>query len=903
MRKFLIILCTLLPICAFAQFNRGDNAIPGAIKVYPGDHWTGSDMCAKIGAAVSANPGSVIDATQYSGTQVCTAAHATTMLFGSGQGGALYLGNVQLYIDGAANFSDGNGSGVGTPALILPNKWGALQGVSRGGTGTAGTTISVCTGSGTPAPACTTAFPVRSFSITTTSVVSNTMTINATGVTTSNVYVGEYAQVNGSGTTAENRMYKVLTVGSGTITVTVNSGTSACASSCGTLYLGTPVLGMAEPATGAYNNSSCAGNCNSFGEQIVNIAINCQYQNGCIGIQNLYANENSYLNGFLITNSPFLGLDVHGNVSQHSGPFKNGEIYTGAPRTTQNITSIACSAGTCTITWASSNAYTTGQWINIGGTSVAGCNSRVQLASATTFSATTYAGTCATSTGGTGTQEASCQEGTTAIAMGDIDHGPIEDVTYNMNAACQKQALSGAIIDAANQEISGDSHAEGWTDDVLIGFNAASSSPRVVDFSCQVPGNPGTNCVHVSGNFKSGTTPTSDYNFQNIRRQSGTTNNILDDVLGYAITDTFVACYAADWNNTVGFWGLSSCNPAVGVEHPWYKSFPNTGPSSFATNEGAIWESNGTGSPWVFRQGGASTVFNMVGASSLLSGTAGTVTCSDGTGWGITTSGCSGGGGSGTINAATQYSLPYYSAAGSATTLSGVTAATTPASVPQTFVSIPTSGGAATAPILQLAGVLPNAQTGTTYTVAVTDRAGYVSFSNAASIAVTLPQAGSTGFGTNFVFVACDIGAGTATITPTTSTISYSSGSGYTSGASSLALQTGDCAWIYSDNTNYFAIAFLTGRVASGTITLPTTAIASNTCTLATATATGATTADTLSWSPNADIHSVTGYGGTSGFLTIYPYITANTANLNVCNFTGSSITPGAVTVNFRINR
>jgi hypothetical protein len=161
--------------------------------------------------------------------------------------------------------------------------------------------------------------------------------------------------------------------------------------------------------------------------------------------------------------------------------------------------------------------------------------------------------------------------------------------------------------------------------------------------------------------------------------------------------------------------------------------------------------------------------------------------------------------GAGTVNSASQYSLPYYSAAGSSNTLSGISGPTTPNSVPQFFTETPSSG-AAVAPIFQLAGVPTNAQGGTSYTFAATDRASYVTFSNASAIAVTLPQAGSSGFGSNFVVVACDIGAGTATITPTTSTISYTTGSTYTSAASSLALSTGNCAWIYSDNTNYFAI-------------------------------------------------------------------------------------------------
>lgn len=113
-------------------------------------------------------------------------------------------------------------------------------------------------------------------------------------------------------------------------------------------------------------------------------------------------------------------------------------------------------------------------------------------------------------------------------------------------------------------------------------------------------------------------------------------------------------------------------------------------------------------------------------------------------------------------------------------------------------------------------GVVTNAQTGASYTYLATDRAGYVSFSNGGAIAVTLPQAGSAGFASNWVNVSCDIGAGTATITPTISTISYSTGAAYTSAAASLPLATGQCAWIYSDNSNYFAIVRAGAAAGSG---------------------------------------------------------------------------------------
>ena len=143
-----------------------------------------------------------------------------------------------------------------------------------------------------------------------------------------------------------------------------------------------------------------------------------------------------------------------------------------------------------------------------------------------------------------------------------------------------------------------------------------------------------------------------------------------------------------------------------------------------------------------------------------------------------------------------------YQGASVPTRLAGPTG---PNGVPQVLTDIPSSG-AAVAEAWAPGGVVPDPQTGTTYTIAATDRLSYVTFSNASAIAVTLPQAGTTGFTSNFAFIACDIGAGTATITPTTSTISFSTGSAYTSAASSMALTTGQCGWFYSDNTNYFVV-------------------------------------------------------------------------------------------------
>lgn len=64
-----------------------------------------------------------------------------------------------------------------------------------------------------------------------------------------------------------------------------------------------------------------------------------------------------------------------------------------------------------------------------------------------------------------------------------------------------------------------------------------------------------------------------------------------------------------------------------------------------------------------------------------------------------------------------------------------------------------------------------NAQTGTTYTVLATDFGKVLTFANGSAIAVTLPVATTANFPDGGCFTLVTIGAGTVTVTPTTSTI------------------------------------------------------------------------------------------------------------------------------------
>lgn len=167
-----------------------------------------------------------------------------------------------------------------------------------------------------------------------------------------------------------------------------------------------------------------------------------------------------------------------------------------------------------------------------------------------------------------------------------------------------------------------------------------------------------------------------------------------------------------------------------------------------------------------------------------------------------------------------------------------------------------------------------------------------------------LPAAAATGFilGTNTAgdvvqtFVASN-GAGNVLLSAGTAAIA--SGKTLTVGNSYTTTATDGSTVAFSGGGT------VSYTVASGASALGTSAIASGACaTVVTTAATGTATTDTIEAVFNADPTGVTGYVPSSnGMLSIISYPTANNVNFKTCNNTSSSVTPGAITLNWRVVR
>jgi hypothetical protein len=169
------------------------------------------------------------------------------------------------------------------------------------------------------------------------------------------------------------------------------------------------------------------------------------------------------------------------------------------------------------------------------------------------------------------------------------------------------------------------------------------------------------------------------------------------------------------------------------------------------------------------------------------------------------------------------------------------------------------------------------------------------------TVTVTLPSACTTG---GVIFIQ-NVSATAATLTA--GSITYNGPSTLTQ-YQSVSLQY--------DGTNLNASyppassvlntsATFTQTIGSGTAAMGTSAITSGTCaTAVTVAASGVATTDTITYTPNANPTGTTGYApSASGSLYIWAYPTAGNVNFAVCNPSSGSITPGALTLNWRVVR
>lgn len=170
-----------------------------------------------------------------------------------------------------------------------------------------------------------------------------------------------------------------------------------------------------------------------------------------------------------------------------------------------------------------------------------------------------------------------------------------------------------------------------------------------------------------------------------------------------------------------------------------------------------------------------------------------------------------------------------------------------------------------------------------------------------------LPLANITGFGTGIATaLGVNVGSAGAPIlfngaggTPSSMTGTNITGVPIGSGISGLGTGVATAAAVNGGSAGALGTLFATGTKA-----LATGAIASTACATDTVAITSLATTDVPLIGFNADVTASTGYAPvTTGGLAIYVWPTAGQLNIKACNPTSSSITPSAITLNYRVFR
>ena len=171
-----------------------------------------------------------------------------------------------------------------------------------------------------------------------------------------------------------------------------------------------------------------------------------------------------------------------------------------------------------------------------------------------------------------------------------------------------------------------------------------------------------------------------------------------------------------------------------------------------------------------------------------------------------------------------------------------------------------------------------------------------------------LPVGGITGFGTGVgTALGTNVGSagsfvvnGGALGTPSSGTLTSATGLPISTGVTGLGAGVSAALATIASSPSGISVV-----LARGSTALYTNPITSATCdTAKSASASGALTSDVIAASFNGNPSAVTGYVPlTTGMLTILVYPSNDNVNFKVCNNTSSTITPGGITLNWRIAR